>query len=427
MFSDPASARAHLERAITLARAARDEPGEVAATQVLATAYTLHGDLSESERLLADLEPVEGQVGNPQMAGYRDWLLGSAAHLEGRCDRAATLFARSRQVAQDVGDAFLQALVDRNAAVLEMQRGNGEAALARLLKRLEGILTEGAGAAWPALVTGAGLIELSCGHLAAARDRLQGLIDVLGGHDPYDVGWACVGLAHAYRVLGEPAAAGAAARRGLDLADSLDSSLLLGEINLALSRLAAARGDWGGGEQHALAVLDICAERGGLIAAPNALHALAEIAVGRQSPAEAAGLLAAAARAMGQMGITATWVGDDDRWPTLADELRDTLGREAFDAAWAAGQELDLEQAIAWTRRGRGERKRPALGWEALTPTEQRVAELTAQGLTNSQIGAQMFVARSTVKTHLERIYAKLGIHSRAGLSAEASRRRAAV
>jgi DNA-binding CsgD family transcriptional regulator len=38
-----------------------------------------------------------------------------------------------------------------------------------------------------------------------------------------------------------------------------------------------------------------------------------------------------------------------------------------------------------------------------------------------------MFVARSTVKTHLERIYAKLGIHSRAELGAEASRRRAAV
>jgi DNA-binding NarL/FixJ family response regulator len=201
----------------------------------------------------------------------------------------------------------------------------------------------------------------------------------------------------------------------------------LGESHLALSRLAAARGDWGAAEQHALALLDICAERGGLLAAPNALHALAEIAVGRQNPTEAAGLLAAAARAMRQMGITATWVGDDDRWPTLADELRDTLGREAFDAAWAAGQELDLEQAIAWARRGRGERKRPALGWEALTPTEQRVAELTAQGLTNSQIGAQMFVARSTVKTHLERIYAKLGIHSRAELGAEASRRRAAV
>ena len=50
------------------------------------------------------------------------------------------------------------------------------------------------------------------------------------------------------------------------------------------------------------------------------------------------------------------------------------------------------------------------------------MVELTAQGLTNPQIGAHMFITRATVKTHLERIYAKLGVHSRAELSAEAAR-----
>jgi DNA-binding CsgD family transcriptional regulator len=68
------------------------------------------------------------------------------------------------------------------------------------------------------------------------------------------------------------------------------------------------------------------------------------------------------------------------------------------------------------------EAQRPQVGWEALTPTEHRVVELTAQGLTNPQIGEQMFITRATVKTHLERIYAKLGVHSRAELSAEAAR-----
>jgi predicted ATPase/DNA-binding CsgD family transcriptional regulator len=422
MFANPRSARAHLERAISHARAADDEPTEVYAAQVLATVYSLGGDFRASQRLLAELEPLEQRVGNPQQVGYRAWLLGFNAHFEGRHEHAAACYARARAVAQEVGDPPLQALVDADSGLLEMQRGDGEAALARLRQRLEGILTEGAGVAWPWLIVCTGLVELACGHLAEARDRLQGLIEVVGKLDPLDVGLAYAGLAHAQRLLGDPRAADAAARRALELGESLGSSLLVGESRLALARLAAARGEWHTAEQHAHALLDACAEQGSLQIAPNTLNALAEIAAGNGSHGEAVGLLAAAARAMRDMGVKATWVGDDDRWPALADEWRNTLGQRAFDAAWAAGNELDLQQAIAWARRARGQRKRPQVGWEALTPTEHRVVELTAQGLTNPQIGAQMFITRATVKTHLERIYAKLGVHSRAELSAEASR-----
>lgn len=46
-----------------------------------------------------------------------------------------------------------------------------------------------------------------------------------------------------------------------------------------------------------------------------------------------------------------------------------------------------LEDAIGWIRRARGTRKRPAGGWASLTPTEARVVELAALGLTNPQIG----------------------------------------
>jgi DNA-binding CsgD family transcriptional regulator len=422
MFSDPRSARAHFERAIAHARAAGDEPTEVYSTQVLATIYSLGGDFRASERLLAELEPLEQRVGNRQQVGYRAWVLGFNAHFEGRHDHAAACYALARTVAQEVGDVLLQALVDADSGLLEMQHGDGQAALARLLQRLETILTEGAGLAWPWLIVCTGLIELSCGHLAEARDRLQGLIDVVGERDPFDIGWAYAGLAHTQRLLGDPPAADAAARRALELGETLGSNLLVGESRLALARLAAARGDWRVAEQHAHALLDACAETGSLQIAPNALNALAESAAGSGSHGEAVGLLAAAASAMRDMGIKATWVGDDDRWPALADELQNTLGQTAFDSAWAAGNELDLEQAIAWARRARGKRKRPHVGWEALTPTEHRVVELTAQGLTNPQIGAQMFITRATVKTHLERIYAKLGVHSRAELSAEAAR-----
>lgn len=52
-----------------------------------------------------------------------------------------------------------------------------------------------------------------------------------------------------------------------------------------------------------------------------------------------------------------------------------------------------------------------------LSPREQEVARLVAQGMTNVEIAEQMGVTRRTVATHLERIYERLGIHSRAELA----------
>jgi DNA-binding CsgD family transcriptional regulator len=51
-----------------------------------------------------------------------------------------------------------------------------------------------------------------------------------------------------------------------------------------------------------------------------------------------------------------------------------------------------------------------------LTPSEQRVAELAASGMTNRDIGAAVFTSPKTVDAHLARIYRKLGIHTRAEL-----------
>jgi DNA-binding CsgD family transcriptional regulator len=51
-----------------------------------------------------------------------------------------------------------------------------------------------------------------------------------------------------------------------------------------------------------------------------------------------------------------------------------------------------------------------------LTPTERRIAELVAEGRSNKQVAAVMFVTPKTVETKLSRVYAKLGIHSRAEL-----------
>ena len=58
-------------------------------------------------------------------------------------------------------------------------------------------------------------------------------------------------------------------------------------------------------------------------------------------------------------------------------------------------------------------RDRPDSGWDALTPTEVKVAELVARGLSNPDIAARLFLSRNTVQTHVSHILAKLGAPSR--------------
>jgi DNA-binding CsgD family transcriptional regulator len=71
-------------------------------------------------------------------------------------------------------------------------------------------------------------------------------------------------------------------------------------------------------------------------------------------------------------------------------------------------------------------RGRPASGWEALTPTEVKVAYLVADGRSNPDVAQALFLSRNTVQTHVSHILAKLGARSRAEIIREAVRHPAA-
>jgi DNA-binding CsgD family transcriptional regulator len=58
----------------------------------------------------------------------------------------------------------------------------------------------------------------------------------------------------------------------------------------------------------------------------------------------------------------------------------------------------------------RDERKLEALG---ITPRELEILELIAQGLSNKEIAARVFVSENTVKTHSSRVFDKLGARRR--------------
>jgi DNA-binding CsgD family transcriptional regulator len=57
------------------------------------------------------------------------------------------------------------------------------------------------------------------------------------------------------------------------------------------------------------------------------------------------------------------------------------------------------------------------VGRDALTPSEQRIAHMAADGATNKQIAQALFISLRTVETHLTHTYAKLGIAARSHLA----------
>jgi DNA-binding CsgD family transcriptional regulator len=81
---------------------------------------------------------------------------------------------------------------------------------------------------------------------------------------------------------------------------------------------------------------------------------------------------------------------------------------------------LEAMGAALWAERARAELAR--IGGRArssgLTPTEERVAGLVAEGRSNKQVADALFVSVRTVEANLTRIYAKLGIRSRTELAA---------
>lgn len=83
---------------------------------------------------------------------------------------------------------------------------------------------------------------------------------------------------------------------------------------------------------------------------------------------------------------------------------------------------LGLHDAIAAAFSGDRRPARPLHGWQSLTPAELRVTLLVAEGLTNPEIGQQLFLSKRTVQSHLSKVFAKLGVAGRAELAATVAR-----
>ena len=92
--------------------------------------------------------------------------------------------------------------------------------------------------------------------------------------------------------------------------------------------------------------------------------------------------------------------------------------RAALDGFEALGAELWAERARGELRAsGQTARRRVVDTRDQLTEQELQIAHFVAQGLSNRQVAAQLFLSPRTIAAHLRNIFRKLGISSRTELA----------
>jgi DNA-binding CsgD family transcriptional regulator len=106
------------------------------------------------------------------------------------------------------------------------------------------------------------------------------------------------------------------------------------------------------------------------------------------------------------------WLRQEGRHVDAREQLRTATDMFAAIGMDAFGERARRELVAA----GEKVQKRSADTRNDLTPQEEQIARLACDGLTNAEIGGQLFLSPRTVEWHLHKVFAKLGINSRSGL-----------
>jgi predicted ATPase/DNA-binding CsgD family transcriptional regulator len=267
------------------------------------------------------------------------------------------------------------------------------------------------------------LSAYTSGDLEAARATAEEIVRIgRGGGSRLDeaIGEWLLGMVARSQERPDDARAHLEASRALSSDPRLPHTL--GRSLLGLAELATEQEHLEEAWELAHDSLEVLDDYGERVGAAAALEAIADLAQACGEPERALRLLAASQRFHTDTGIA--------RFPVQADRFeraRNTASGELDSAeateCWDAGSQLSLAEAIAYARRGRGERHRPQIGWASLTPVERDVARLVAEGHTNAAIGQRLFISVNTVKKHLSHVYAKVDVGGRADLAAQVARR----
>ena len=273
------------------------------------------------------------------------------------------------------------------------------------------------------------LISLHRGDLARAGAAAGAAARELAGRGPrYSTQWAAWPRALLLEAAGDVDQALAAMTKAWDTSVRLGLHIDCPVVAADLVRLALGAGDAGRARDTCAVVTGLAAGSQLLWMTGAALRCRGLIAGDAEVLAAAAGAyrngarLLDAAQAAEDAGTAFIRQGDGARARPLLQEA--VAGYERLDAVRDLARAEAALREIGIRRSRRGAPGRPKFGWASLTATERTVAGLVAEGLSNPQIGARLFVSRRTVQTHVGHVFTKLGLSSRAQLAAELTRQR---
>jgi predicted ATPase/class 3 adenylate cyclase/DNA-binding CsgD family transcriptional regulator len=367
------------------------------------------GVAAEEGRDLADA------IGDGANSRHCRMCLGLAQSWQGDLAGAATQFAAVAAEAAAAHDGLHAAVSLAHQGTALARQGDPGAARAAADASLESASEFGALAASVGYFA-LGVAALGAGDIGTARDATAAAWE----HGSVLSGYA----AHLRPIIAQAELAGGdlvAARRWADEAVATAPGWVMMSALTVRARVATVQGEPEQAERDAHDAITIAASVRAYLFIPDTLECLAVLAGQAGSHREAARLLGAAHDIRQRIGEVRFKVWDAD-YDASAAMLREALGEQDFDSAWAEGAALSPEEAIAYAQRGRGQRKRPAGGWGSLTPTELEVVRLVSEGLGNNDIATRLFVSPRTVQSHLTHVYTKLGLTSRVQLAQEAAR-----
>jgi predicted ATPase/DNA-binding CsgD family transcriptional regulator len=219
------------------------------------------------------------------------------------------------------------------------------------------------------------------------------------------------------------------AEQGLALAREVGDKAGTSMALYVLAMVAQASGDNERARKLFEEALKLTAEVGEEANVAYCLEGLAGVAASKGAVVRAAHLWGAAEAVLEEIVATAIPHAPD---PSLHERqvaaARAHLNdEEAFEAAWAEGRALTPKQAIEYALSEEEEPAPTPPSTSATTTTaprpsypgglsarEAEVLKLVARGLTNAQVAQELFISPRTVNRHLNSVYAKLGVSSRA-------------
>jgi predicted ATPase/DNA-binding CsgD family transcriptional regulator len=418
ILSDPGTGDPMLARAAELARAAGDDVALCDALGSLAISYFFQDDAS------AMRSPLEETLRVAEAIGYEDdirWCLWCLAHTALSAGELATARAHAeRALAMMPGqDPLCRYCAIEVLSLLDAHTGAADAARERAEADLEQSRQESLYLGTGVLMHALGVAALAAGDLDQAAQWATGLYD--RERDVCAAAWQAQEiLVNVALARDDSTQARIHVERLLAAAQPLQNPRAQAVGHLGLARAALLEGDDQRAESVAHDALKVLADHGWRPAAIDALDILAEVALFRGQHERAVRLAAAAREQRSTLGLVAFPHARNRAERQLADAGA-ALGDVSLKKALEEGSRLSLAEAVAYAQRGRGGHASATHGWASLSPVEREVAERAGQGRSNPEIAEELFMSRNTVKAHLSRVYAKLGVANRtelAGLAA---------